>query len=566
MRLPVVHEVDRVEGRCAGACDPEAGRGDRETGRLSADAHRVDGVGLRAGGGAAVADDQDCRDDRRSCGDRGGTREERRPSPAARPLQTSGDRPVRQRLPANDRLPCQRLGAADDPLEVRGELARVLVSLRRIDRHRLRDHAVEGVRQGGQSLRRPRPGRVAVGEELRHVVVPRERRLARQREVKDASKGVDVGPMVDRVARDLLRGHVVRASEELARGGDRPALAGRPADAEVREEDPLPAADRLDEDVGGLDVAMDQATGMCGVEPGGNAAEQPGGPPQIQGSLGLDHAAQVAPLDQAHRQIQEAALVAGVIHLHDVRVLQRCRQSGLPLEPLPEPRVVGEGRRDQLQRALAVERQVMGSVDHAHPATTDLGLDPVPGEDRARADRDVVVGVRVHAAWILVVRRAGAGINPASHPAWQDGWMRRLLLLGSAVVFLDVAFYTAITPLLPMYADDLGLSKGSAGILTASYAAGTLIAALPSGFVAASIGPRRALLSGLLLLGLASLAFGFSHHVLLLDIARFVQGVAGALAWAGALTWLILSSPETRRGSVIGDILGVAVAGSLWGR
>ena len=76
---------------------------------------------------------------------------------------------------------------------------------------------------------------------------------------------------------------------------------------------------------------------------------------------------------------------------------------------------------------------------------------------------------------------------------------------------------------------------------------------------------RRALLSGLLLLGLASLAFGFSHHVLLLDAARFVQGVAGALAWAGALTWVILSSPETRRGSVIGDILGVAVAGSLLG-
>ena len=94
--------------------------------------------------------------------------------------------------------------------------------------------------------------------------------------------------MVDRVARDLLRGHVVGASEELARGGDRPALAGRPADAEVREEDPLAAADGLDQDVRGLDVAMDQAAGMRGVEPRGNAAEQPGGPPQVQGSLGLD--------------------------------------------------------------------------------------------------------------------------------------------------------------------------------------------------------------------------------------------------------------------------------------
>lgn len=143
--------------------------------------------------------------------------------------------------------------------------------------------------------------------------------------------------------------------------------------------------------------------------------------------------------------------------------------------------------------------------------------------------------------------------------------MRRLLLLVSTVVFLDVAFYTAITPLLPSYSDDLGLSKGAAGVLSAAYAAGTLVAALPSGFVAARVGPRRALLWGLALLGLASLVFGFSRQLVLLDAARFVQGVAGALAWAGALTWLIQSSPAERRGSVIGDVLGVAVAGSLLG-
>jgi MFS family permease len=143
--------------------------------------------------------------------------------------------------------------------------------------------------------------------------------------------------------------------------------------------------------------------------------------------------------------------------------------------------------------------------------------------------------------------------------------VRRLLLLGSTVVFLDVAFYSAITPLLPSYVDDLGLSKGAAGVLSAAYAAGTLVAALPSGFVAARVGARRSLLVGLALLGLASLVFGFSRDVVLLDAARFAQGVAGALAWAGALTWLIQSSPPERRGSVIGDVLGVAVAGSLLG-
>jgi MFS family permease len=143
--------------------------------------------------------------------------------------------------------------------------------------------------------------------------------------------------------------------------------------------------------------------------------------------------------------------------------------------------------------------------------------------------------------------------------------MRRLLLLGSIVVFLDVVFYAAITPLLPDYADELGLSKAAAGVLSAAYAAGTLVASLPAGLMAARVGPRRTLLCGLLLLGLASLVFGFAQDVVLLDAARFVQGVAGALAWAGALTWLILATPQARRGSVIGDVLGVAIAGALLG-
>jgi len=143
--------------------------------------------------------------------------------------------------------------------------------------------------------------------------------------------------------------------------------------------------------------------------------------------------------------------------------------------------------------------------------------------------------------------------------------MRRLMLIGSAVVFLDVVFYAAITPLLPGYVDDLGLSKTSAGVLSAAYAAGTLVASLPAGFMAARVGPRRTLVAGLILLGLASLAFGFGRDIVLLDVARFIQGVAGALAWAGAMTWLIVTTPESRRGTVIGDVLAIAIGGALFG-
>lgn len=143
--------------------------------------------------------------------------------------------------------------------------------------------------------------------------------------------------------------------------------------------------------------------------------------------------------------------------------------------------------------------------------------------------------------------------------------MRRLLVFTSVIVFFDVAFYAAIAPLLPDYVDEFGLSHAEAGILAASYAAGTLLASLPAGFVATQVGPRRTVIAGLLLLGGSSVVFGFGESVVLLDIARFGQGVSGALIWSGALTWLIATAPPERRGSVIGTALGTAIAGALVG-
>ena len=143
--------------------------------------------------------------------------------------------------------------------------------------------------------------------------------------------------------------------------------------------------------------------------------------------------------------------------------------------------------------------------------------------------------------------------------------MRRLLVIASTMILFDVAFYSAIAPLLPDYVDQLGLSKAEAGILSAAYAAGTLLASLPAGLLASRAGPRRTVLAGLTLLGFSSLVFGFAGDIVLLDVARFSQGVAGALVWSGALTWLITASPPERRGRVIGTALGTAVAGALIG-
>jgi len=143
--------------------------------------------------------------------------------------------------------------------------------------------------------------------------------------------------------------------------------------------------------------------------------------------------------------------------------------------------------------------------------------------------------------------------------------VRRLFLLVAAAVLVDTMFYAAIAPLLPTYQSDLGLSKTGAGILSASYAAGTLVGALPGGWLAGRVGAKRTMLLGLGLLCGSSVTFGLADDIVLLDSARFVQGLGGACTWAGGLAWLIARTPRERRGELIGSALGAAIIGVLLG-
>jgi MFS family permease len=143
--------------------------------------------------------------------------------------------------------------------------------------------------------------------------------------------------------------------------------------------------------------------------------------------------------------------------------------------------------------------------------------------------------------------------------------MRRLVLFVACIVFTDTMFYAAITPLLPELSDTYGLSKTGAGILAAAYLAGTLLGSLPGGWMASRLGVRPTVLAGLSLLVASSLAFAVADSVVVLDVARFAQGLGGAASWAGAFGWLIGAAPRERRGELIGTALAAAVGGALFG-
>jgi MFS family permease len=143
--------------------------------------------------------------------------------------------------------------------------------------------------------------------------------------------------------------------------------------------------------------------------------------------------------------------------------------------------------------------------------------------------------------------------------------MRRLLLFASAIVFVDTMFFAAVVPLLPRLSDDFELSKTAAGILSGAYAAGTLAASVPAGLLASRVGVRATLFTGLGLMSASGIVFATANDIVLLDIARFAQGVGGACSWAGALGWLIGAAPRERRGELIGSAMAAAIGGVLFG-
>src|SRR5437762_10454484 len=89
--------------------------------------------------------------------------------------------------------------------------------------------------------------------------------------------------------------------------------------------------------------------------------------------------------------------------------------------------------------------------------------------------------------------------------------MKRLPVLVGAIVLVDTMFYAALTPLLPHYAQELGLSKAGAGVLAGAYAVGALVGGIPSGMLVSRFGVKPTILLGLGLMIATTALFGFAQ-------------------------------------------------------
>ena len=146
----------------------------------------------------------------------------------------------------------------------------------------------------------------------------------------------------------------------------------------------------------------------------------------------------------------------------------------------------------------------------------------------------------------------------------RNRWMALYVLcVGVLMIVLDV---TVVNVALPSIQDDLGFSQSSLAWVVNAYliAFGGLL--LLAGRFGDLLGRKRVFLAGLALFTVASLLCGAAQSQGMLVVARFVQGVGGAMTSAVVLGMIVTMFPEPReQAKAIGVYGFVASAGGSVG-
>jgi predicted MFS family arabinose efflux permease len=134
-----------------------------------------------------------------------------------------------------------------------------------------------------------------------------------------------------------------------------------------------------------------------------------------------------------------------------------------------------------------------------------------------------------------------------------------------AALLVETLFFVVLSPLLPVYARELHLGRTGAGVMSACYAIGYGLAAVPAASLVRTIGQRWVSLGGLALIGFSCAAFALGRDVAMLDAARLVTGAGAAAVWAGSIPWLESLGRPGDRGRLIGLAFSAASAGACAG-
>ena len=257
-----------------------------------------------------------------------------------------------------------------------------------------------------------------LGDELRDDRLRRRTAvgwLAGEHLVGHRTERVDVGATIDgAIPCGLLRAHVLwRAEREAGLGDALPAgVADRECDAEVGHQ-------RLavgEEDVLGLEVAMDDATAVRVVERLRNGDRETHGFVHGQLLLAVEPRAERFTFDERHDVKQQPLRLTAVEERQEVRMLQVGRDPDLGQEAF-DAEHGAEFRVEHLDGDRAVVADVVRQVDRGHAAGANLAVKSVAIVQRRREPVHGVTHVACGAVAIMRLRAGEAWRRSVLHDA-----------------------------------------------------------------------------------------------------------------------------------------------------
>jgi hypothetical protein len=141
----------------------------------------------------------------------------------------------------------------------------------------------------------------------------------------------------------------------------------------------------VEQQVGGLDVAVDEPAGMRVRQRGRDVAAGVRGLRRRQPDALVEHAAEAAAREQLEDHERDR-VVAPVVHGRDVRMMQRSGELGLGAEAAEEAGVVRQRAVQHLHRDAPPQTHVVGDVHASTPARADRGKQPVPVGEHAAGE------------------------------------------------------------------------------------------------------------------------------------------------------------------------------------
>jgi len=145
---------------------------------------------------------------------------------------------------------------------------------------------------------------------------------------------------------------------------------------------------------------------------------------------------------------------------------------------------------------------------------------------------------------------------------WKNNGALTLLMVN---IFLAMAAYGLVVPVMPTLMKQLGLTGAAVGLLTAAFAFTQLLFSPMAGRLCDTVGRKKVIVVGLATLAVSEALFGFASSLYLLFVSRLLGGIGVALIFPGIMAFTADVTTEDERAQGMGFVSAAMSTGFIIG-